>query len=100
MRAAAALWKCWSNISFWLDSAILLSAPAGTGSRGLLKNRINSANEAAGTGEGRGAGGLPRLNCKQNTSYVAMPSDTVTTTSLSFAIFDFDIKQHDRKSWV
>lgn len=21
-----ALWKCWSNISFWLDSAILLSA--------------------------------------------------------------------------
>lgn len=69
----------------------------------------NQLSERGGRNEQRGETGRtrkrgwcwkPQLNCKQNTSYVAMPSDTVTTTSLSPEIFDFEIKQHDRKSWI
>lgn len=41
--AAVAVWKCWSNISFGLDSAILLSTRRRHARRGLLKNRIKPA---------------------------------------------------------
>lgn len=34
-QRSPALWKCWSNISFWLDSAILLSAQCRAGDGGV-----------------------------------------------------------------